>query len=64
MIFYAEILTDDKELIHFIVEAASAHAAMAPLAAYCKGRFEASGKGADVQSISRSKSRGVEYRRL
>jgi hypothetical protein len=38
MKFYAELKVDQtNELIYFEVEAASAHDAMSPLAAYCKG---------------------------
>ncbi len=64
MKFYTELLTDTGETLPFEVEAASAHDAMLLVGAYCKGRFEASGQGADVERLSKTKSRGVEYRRL
>lgn len=65
MKFYCEILCDNETApVAFTIEAASAHDAVRILAAYTKGLFEGSGKGADIQSVSTKKSRGVEYRGL
>jgi hypothetical protein len=66
MTFYVTLIRDGtdhpigKEL-HFKVEAESAHYAVRIAGAYCKGLFEASGNGAEISSVSKTKSRGVEY---
>ena len=65
MKFYADLLIDQSvETLHFEVEADSAHQAFQLLAAYGKGRFEASGHGTEIERLAKAKSRGVEYRRL
>ncbi len=66
MKYYCEILLDQSSggIAGFEVEAQSAHEAMRLITAYTKGLFEGSGKGADVQSVSTKKARGLEYRRL
>lgn len=67
--FYVTLIYDDKlknelTLGHFKIEADSAHIAVRIAGAYCKGLFEGSGMGAEIQSVSKSKTRGVEYRGL
>lgn len=65
MTFYTTIILDkDKTPAHFKIEAESAAWAVRILGAYCKGLFEGSGSGADIQSVTKAKLRGVEYRGL
>jgi hypothetical protein len=68
MKFFCELRSDraqaPDDLICFEVEATSAHEAMLLIGAYNKGRFEASGVGAEVERLAKTKARGVEYRRL
>lgn len=67
--FYVTLIYDDKTrndlgVGHFKIEADSAHLAIRIAGAYCKGLFEASGQGAEISSVSKTKTRGVEYRGL
>lgn len=62
--FYTSISLDNKEVLHFQVEASSAHFAVRILGAYLKGRFEASGVGGEITSVTKLKTRGLEYRGL
>lgn len=70
MTFYSTIRKDfrtvekSSELLHFAVEADSAADAVRILGAYCKGMYEASGNGGEILSVTKSKTRGVEYRGL
>lgn len=70
MTFYVTLIRDKAlvgqptEVQHFKIEADSAAWAVRIAGAYCKGLFEASGNGAEIQSVSKSKLRGVEYRGL
>lgn len=65
MTFYITLIRDQsREPLHFRTEASSAHEAVRLVGAYCKGLFEGSGSGAEISSVSKTKSRGVEYRGL
>lgn len=67
MTFYVTLLRDGVDLQspeHFKIEADSAAWAVRIAGAYCKGLFEGSGRGAEIQSVSKAKLRGVEYRGL
>lgn len=69
--FYVTLIRDGQIVVdggptiaHFKIEASSAHDAVRIAGAYCKGLFEASGQGAEISSVSKTKTRGVEYRGL
>ena len=63
--FYVTLIYDkDRTPGHFKIEAESAAWAVRIAGAYCKGLFEGSGQGAEISSVSKSKTRGVEYRGL
>lgn len=68
MKFYADLLLDNASQIErtvcFELEAQDAQSAMALISAYAKGRFEASGIGANVERLATTKARGTMYRRL
>lgn len=54
----------ESELLHFSIVADDIMIAAKHIACYCRGRFEASGRGAEVLDLSTSKTRGVQYRGL
>lgn len=64
--FYVTLIKDGPaaEPLFFKIEAESAHLAVRIAGAYCKGLFEGSGQGAEISSVSKAKTRGVEYRGL
>lgn len=63
--YYTTLRVDQSdELLHFSLEADDIMKAAKQIACYCKGRFEASGLGAEVLDLSTSKSRGIMYRGL
>lgn len=62
--FYSTVKIDDGEVIHFSVVSASMVGAVRALDCYLKGRYEGSGKGGEIISISATKTRGISYRGL
>lgn len=64
MRYFTTLGLDNEEFVYFEIEAANATEAIVIASAYLKGRFEGSGKGGDVITLSTAATRGRTYRRL